>query len=179
MKRAVAGVFLIIVLAVLVLRLALPNRVSDVGLIPRGIQTNSSGTLCLLLAITNSSSTRTYGIGFATQTKSGNSWEAPSSIKHFNLVGAQTLLPGSTAEVLVPVPKVNAPWRVAAVYFEHDQIPSDQLGKIWRDIRFRLGQFRKFITTPEISPNPTAAFDGATRRAHSCELLFCAPCACG
>ena len=129
--------------------------VTDISIWPRGIQTNSTGTSCMLVAVTNRSS-RTYIIWFATLTKAEGGWADPSLIKHFDACGSEQLQPGSGVEVLVPVPQTRVPWRVAAAYSDV-QIPRG-LGRIWRSLMFRLNQrhYLKFLTTPEISSNEGA-----------------------
>jgi hypothetical protein len=121
------GLVLILMTSLLVLVWGQQRPVAGVYLLPRGIQTNSTGTLCMLVAVTNRSS-RTYGIGFAIQTKPAGGWTAPSLIKHFDACSGEQLQPGSGIEVLVPVPQTRVPWRVAAAYFDKDEkIPSGWL----------------------------------------------------
>jgi len=134
----------------LALFLGQPRPVVDVCLLPCGMQTNSAGTLCLLVAVANNSSS-TYGIGFAAQTKPAGDWADPSLIRHFDARSGETLQPFSEVEVLVPVPQTCGAWRVVVAYYQR-QIPTDWLGRYWRSVRMRLspGHGLKFAATPWI-----------------------------
>jgi hypothetical protein len=155
-------------LFVLVWNLAKP--VADVYLIPRSIQTNSTGTLCMLIAVTNRSN-RTYGVAFATETKPSGGWADPSRVKqHFGVCPGETLEPTSGTEVLVPVPQTRLPWRVTAAYFAKDEKIPSGLGRYWKSVRMRWnpGHYLKHVTTSEISSNQR--IEPMTRSAVS--LLF-------
>jgi hypothetical protein len=130
-----------------------PRPVPDLCLVARGAQTNNTGTVCLLVTVTNSSSSRTYGFAFAVEAKPTGGWTDPSLIRHFT-GSPKPLKPRSVTEILVPVGPRPAPWRVVVVYFERDQIPSSQLARYWRYVRFHLSPTGglKFLTTPEMPP---------------------------
>ena len=148
-----------ICVAGLLLLLVQPNEVTDVCLFPRGMETNSAGTLCLRVAVTNSGP-MTFGIGFAIQTKLAGGWEPASTIKHFNVCSGETLQPRGEVEVLVPVPQTRLAWRVAAAYYDK-RMPADWLGRYWRTfhMRFSRGHGLTFVTTPEIASDHRAGVE--------------------
>ena len=131
----------------------LPKPVNDVSLTVRSIRTNSSGTLCRLIGVTNASD-RTYGVAFATEIKPSGGWANPSRFKqHFGVCPGETLEPRSGTEVLVPVPQTGVTWRVMVAYFAKDEkIPSDWLRRCWRSFRMRWnrGHYVKHVATSEI-----------------------------
>ena len=138
--------------ALLVLVWNQPEPAADVFLVTHGIQTNSAGTLCMQVGATNRSN-RTYGVGFGSQSKPAGGWTDPSRIQHFNLCTGE-LQPTSGIEVLVPLPPSPGPWRLAAAYFDKDEmIPSGWLGRYWRSVRMRWNRshYLKITTTPEVS----------------------------
>ena len=158
MKRSRFAILALLVVGIclaglLALLLGQPNAVADVCLLPRGVRTNSAGTLCLLVSVTNSRSS-TYGIGFAAQAKHAGDWADPSLIRHFDARSGETLQPLSEVEVLVPVTQTRGAWRAVGAYYE-TQIPADWLGRYWRSVRMRLspGHGLKFAATPEIPAN--------------------------
>jgi len=127
--------------------------------VPRGIQTNSAGTFCMLVAVTNRSSV-TYGVGFAAQAKAAGIWADPSLIKHFDACSGEQLPPGGEIEVLVPVPQTSGPWRVAAAYYDK-QMPGNWIERYCRSVWMRLsrGHGLRFVTSPELSSNSRAGAD--------------------
>ena len=130
-----------------------PRLFADVYLVAHDVETNSSGSLCVLVGVTNRSS-RTYGVGFASQTKPASGWASPSLIKHFNACPGETLDPSSGIEVLVPLPLTPGPWRVAVSCFDkNEKIPGGNLGRGWRFVRMRLNRehYVKIVTTREVS----------------------------
>jgi hypothetical protein len=129
-----------------------PKTVAHVSLSLRGIQTNSTGTLNVIVAATNRSS-RPYGICFATQIKAGGDWPDPSLIRQFDAGnGDGQLNPRTEREFLVPVPRMSTPWRVVAKYMER---PPSGLAKYWFGLRVWLAMpsYVRFLTTPEVSSN--------------------------
>lgn len=136
-----------------------PKSAAEFALVPRGIQTNSAGALCMLVAVTNRSSV-TYGVGFAAQAKAAGIWADPSLIKHFDACSGEQLPPGGEIEVLVPVSQTSGPWRVAAAYYDR-QMPGNWIERCCRSVWMRLsrGHGLRFVTSPEISSNYRAGAD--------------------
>ena len=149
----------------LVLVQHLPIPVTDVYLVPHGIQTNSTGRLCMLVGVTNRSS-RTYGVAFASQTTPGRSWTHPFQvfpIKHFGACPGQTIDPNCGIDVLVPLPRTSGPWRVAVGCFDKgEKIPDGNLGRWWRSVRMRFNRshYLKLLVTPAISTNQRCSEPG-------------------
>jgi hypothetical protein len=130
-----------------------PKSAAEVALVPRGIQTNSAGVLCMLVAVTNRSSVA-YGVGFAAQAKVAGIWVDPSLIKHFDACSGEQLPPGGEIEVLVPVPQTSGPWRVAAAYYDK-QMPGNWIERYCRAMRMRLsrGHGLRFVTSLDLHLN--------------------------
>jgi hypothetical protein len=139
-----------------------PETAAEVSLTMRGIRTNGTGTLCMLVAATNRSN-RPYGVAFATQSKSAEGWADPSLIPKSLFYagnGDIRVKPRSEREFLVPLRVTGTPWRVVGICFE--QIPPGT-ARYW-SLRWTPPwshrNYWKFLTTPEISSNPRSAVDG-------------------
>jgi len=127
-----------------VLLLSRRQTAPEVSISLRGFQTNAAGTLCASVVVTNTS-TRPYGIAFATQSKSGG-WTHPSLIPlaaFYAGNGDIRVNPRSQREFLVPLRGVGSPW------------PG----------------YRKFLTSQEVSSNPAASGNGAVTSPFHAGLL--------
>jgi hypothetical protein len=154
-----------------VLLLSRRQTAPEVSISLRGFQTNAAGTLCASVVVTNTS-TRPYGIAFATQSKSGG-WTHPSLIPlaaFYAGNGDIRVNPRSQREFLVPLRGVGSPWRLAAAYFE--QVPPRTV-RYWLlcAVRGTWPGYRKFLTSQEVSSNPAASGNGAVTSPFHAGLL--------